>query len=287
MSGSLLHRYFHLPINGLAQSDKLCIRTTLIPTMARRSPLEQPALRTPGQSLDEQRFEMGLDAILVPALVAIYLTVFWLFDLWRSYRDTPPTPWLTGTFAAAAVAFAVWKIRRTLPVIRRLRLAREGERAVGQGLEDLRKAGYAVYHDILGDGFNVDHVVVGAAGLFTIETKTWGKPPGDARITVDGDSILVAGLQPLRDPIPQARAQAAWIASALKKSTARDFPVFPVVVFPGWWVEVKTKPKRHWVINDKMLSAFLAKEPIRLTIDEQAMAKSHLEAFIRSREAWS
>ena len=49
-------------------------------------------------------------------------------------------------------------------------------------LEDLRAQGYAVFHDIPGDGFNVDHALIGPAGIFAIETKTRAKPADLAEI---------------------------------------------------------------------------------------------------------
>lgn len=252
--------------------------------MSRRSPIKEPPLRAPGQSLDERRLDILLDRLLFPSVTALFLTVFWLYDLWRSYHDVPPMPWISGILALAAIAYAAWQLRRALPSVRRLRLALDGERSVGQGLEQLRASGYSVYHDILGNDFNVDHVLVGPAGIFAIETKTWSKPLKDrATVLVDGESILVDGRVPLRDPVAQARAQSAWIAEVLKKSTGRDFPVTAVVVFPGWWIETKSKPKRLWVINDKMLAGFLAKEPVRLSADQLSMACFHLEAFIRTR----
>jgi len=52
-------------------------------------------------------------------------------------------------------------------------------------------------------------VLIGPAGVFTVETKTRTKPHGDARVTFRGEALLVAGFEPDRDPIVQARAQAA------------------------------------------------------------------------------
>lgn len=247
----------------------------------RRSPIKDAPLRNPGQSLDEKRTDLAID-LLFPAVVAIYLTMFWLYDLWRAYRNAPPMPWLTGTFAALGLVYAFWKFRRGIPELRSLRQALEGERSVGQGLEQLRSSGYSVYHDIVAGDFNVDHVLVGPAGVFTIETKTWSKSRERATIVVDGKSALVNGRPPLEDFVSQARAQADWIGNLLKRSTGRDFPVFPVVVFPGWWIEYKAKPRDFWLLNDKMLPGFLAKEPNRLSSEQTSMACFHLEAFVRS-----
>ncbi len=48
----------------------------------------------------------------------------------------------------------------------------EGERKVGEILEGLQPAGWHVIHDVsLGHG-NIDHVLVGPGGAFTVETKS-------------------------------------------------------------------------------------------------------------------
>jgi hypothetical protein len=46
----------------------------------------------------------------------------------------------------------------------------------------------------VGEGFNVDHVIIGPAGAFTIETKTWSKPKrGSPTISFDGETLRAAG----------------------------------------------------------------------------------------------
>lgn len=110
----------------------------------RRSPIDEAPLRAPGQSLDEHRLDILFDRLLSPALIAFFLTIIWLFDLWRAYHEVPPKPWITGTFALVGIVYAIWKVRKALPLMRRLRLALDGERSVGQGLEHLRTAGYSV-----------------------------------------------------------------------------------------------------------------------------------------------
>ena len=40
----------------------------------------------------------------------------------------------------------------------------------------------------------IDHVIIGPAGIFTIETKTWSKPVrGEARIVFDGEKLTAGG----------------------------------------------------------------------------------------------
>ena len=59
-----------------------------------------------------------------------------------------------------------------------IKLGRDGERVVAEHLQQLVGAGWRVFHDIQGDGFNIDHVVIGAGGISAVETKTRSKPVG-------------------------------------------------------------------------------------------------------------
>lgn len=151
----------------------------------------------------------------------------------------------------------------------------EGELVVGQFLERLRADGFTVFHDVIGAGFNIDHVLIGPAGVFTIETKTWSKPAsGDARVTFDGEKISVGGLKLDRDPVTQAKGQAAWLRTVLSESTGRKVEARPVIVFPGWFVEGPRQGyKDVWVLEPKALPAFLASEPAPLSEQRQIVAK--------------
>lgn len=156
---------------------------------------------------------------------------------------------------------------------------------MGQFLERLRDRGYQVFHDVVGPGFNVDHVLIGPAGVFSVETKTWNKPiRGEARISVQGDRLLAAGLELDRNPIVQAKAQASWLKTLLLDSTSRTFDVFPVVLFPGWFVEPSVGGCAVWVLEPKALPPFLEREPARLSSEQASMAAFHLSRFIRSTE---
>lgn len=177
-------------------------------------------------------------------------------------------------------------MRRALPALRNLRQGLEGERAVGQFLERLREQGYHVYHDVIGSGFNVDHVLIGPAGVFTIETKTWSKPvAGRAEVVFDGEKIAVGVAAPELDPIIQAKAQASWLRSLLAESTGRQFGVRPTILFPGWFISnTEGSFKDVWVLEPKALPAFLANEPTRLSREDIKLASFHLSRFVRAVE---
>jgi hypothetical protein len=168
-----------------------------------------------------------------------------------------------------------------------LRQAINGEKAVGQFLEGVRADGYRVFHDLVGDGFNGDHALIGPRGVFTVETKTWSKPTrGEARINFDGEKITRGKFDPDRDPVIQAQAQAGWLRNLLAESTGRKYAVRPVILFPGWFVEqVPATSRRIWVLNPRQLPDFLRQESNRLSDEDVNLASFHLSRFIRASEA--
>ena len=208
-----------------------------------KSPIKDKPLRMPGQSLEEERQNLIYDKFL-PVFMMTGLAIILAVMEWVRYLNpTRPQPYLFTGIAVMALAYAAWRFLGLREHSRTLRQGIVGEKAVGQFLESLRSKGYSVFHDLIGTGFNIDHVLIGPAGVFTIETKTWSKPiRGEARIKFDGEQLNVAGREPDRNPITQARAQAAWIKTILAESTGHEYDVFPVVVFPGWFIERDVPP---------------------------------------------
>lgn len=168
-----------------------------------------------------------------------------------------------------------------------LKQGRDGERFIGQYLEELRASRYRVFHDLIGAGFNVDHVLIGPAGVFTIETKTFSKRVGaGVEVTFDGKTIVVDGWEPDRDPVVQAKAQARWLRDILSRSTNRQFEVWPVVLFPGWYVKQGPgSTKEMWVLNEKAFKKFLANERAVLAPEEISLASEHLTLYVQAKES--
>ncbi|MDH4191990.1 MAG: NERD domain-containing protein [Betaproteobacteria bacterium] len=220
--------------------------------------------------------------MLVAALLIALAAVEW----YRAYFPQPPSPGIYSAFAALGMGYAIFRLRRAWPELRALRLAIDGERAVGQFLERLREKGYQVFHDVMGPRFNLDHVIIGPAGIFAIETKTFSKPArGEAKVACDGQKILIDGLAPERDPIAQARAQASWLRGLLTESTGRKLSVRSVILFPGWYVEQDRATRREfWVLNPKALPTFLDHEPATMSTEDVKLASFHLSRFIRAGE---
>jgi len=140
-----------------------------------RSPLKVPPLRNPGQSLDEELQRILVDKFLpyfiFPPLIIAYAIGEW----WRLHLSSSPSPRFATVLAFISVLYSIYQVRKMRPKLRAFKLGLEGEKVVGQSLEELRSGGAIILHDIMADGFNVDHVVISPKGLFVIETKTRSK----------------------------------------------------------------------------------------------------------------
>lgn len=188
-------------------------------------------------------------------------------------------------YSIAAIVALIFTVRRAVIIRRRLRnlrYGRDGERFTNQFLDQMREDDAHVLHDIPGDGFNLDHVILSTRGIYAIETKTWSKPTPKAAITVQGDRLLVAGKEPDRNPISQAAANAKWLERILEDSTGKPFRVRGVVVFPNWWIDQRSSRGPVWVLEPKALPKFIANEPETIVASDVTLAASHLERFIRS-----
>ncbi len=192
-----------------------------------KSPLQSNPLRLPGQSLDDRIREVIErqinDRIMFAGIIGM-LTIFewarWAFEI----KVNP----LVSTTAFIIISVAIVPgIVRTRKQVRAMRLGRDGERAVGQTLEQLRRHGYRVFHDILGPSWNIDHVVVGPGGVFTVETKTLSKPFTGRAVIRYGKQTLKKGPFDLSNCLGQARAQAAYVEGWLKDATCQHYAVQP------------------------------------------------------------
>ncbi len=251
-----------------------------------RSPLKAMPLRNPGQSLDEEIQRVVDDQVVAPIAAIGMLWMVALIDWFAVWRDLPRRPWVFTLVALAGTAWLALRIFRLRRRVQTLKLGRDGERAVGQFLEGLREGGARILHDVPGEGFNLDHVVISTHGIYVVETKTITKPSADAKVVYDGERVTVAGFKPERDPVTQAKAEANWLRQLLKQSTGRDLPVRGVVVFPRWWIEQtdKDRPREVWVLEPKALPKWIENAPALISAEDVAMAAYHLSRYVRGEK---
>lgn len=250
-----------------------------------RSPLKAAPLRYAGQSLDEEIQRVIDDDLAVHIMMATFAIVLAFYEWWRWYAKTPPQPLIFTILGLGVLAYTVRKVVLARRKLKTLRMARDGERTVGQYLEGFRENGYRVLHDIVGDNFNVDHLLIGRKGVFTVETKTISKPgSGKPEIDYDGTQILVNNFKPDRDPVAQAKAQAHWIKELVKELTGKSITVRPVIVYPGWYVNQTSKGSRPevWVLNPKALATFIEKSDGELSEEDVRSFHAHLSRYVRN-----
>lgn len=252
-----------------------------------KSPLKDKPLRNPGQSLEAKIYEAILDEASLIIFAPVFLLLMAGFEWFRWYMETPPAPWLYTITAMVSIVYALYRYRKAMKKLAALKQGRDGEKAVGQYLDLLRANGAQVFHDILGEGFNLDHVVIDRSGVYVIETKTYSKPDkGSAKIIFKGDSIVKNGYE-TNKPIVQAKAAANWLAEVIQSSTGKKLKVKPVVVFPGWYVEATYEARSSdvWVLNPKALPSFIEHSQDQLMPEEVKMVSLHLSRYVRSSNA--
>lgn len=250
----------------------------------KKSPLLAKPLRNPGQSIDEEIDKFLYDEVMLYFLIAFMSIVFALLEWWRFLRKDPYNPIMYTIISIVLILYSTYKIIKAKKRIDLLKLGRDGERAVGQYLELLREEGCKIFHDLIGNNFNVDHVIISKHGIFTVETKTYSKPAqGKAIIRYDGNNLTINGRSSFNNLLVQAKAEATWLRNLVKDSTGKEFQVKPVIVFPGWYVENESAGFNPdvWVISPKSISSFLPKSGIYLSQDDLMMCAFHISRFIR------
>jgi hypothetical protein len=132
-------------------------------------------------------------------------------------------PWLAGLAAAAGVA---WRLRfRASRPTRAWRDGARGERATARRLCQLERHGYVVLHDLQvhGSHANVDHLAIGPAGVFVIDSKYYR-----GALQLSGDGMLWYGGYPLAHQLATAVWASVRVAEALQLPP--EVPVVPLLV---------------------------------------------------------
>jgi len=139
------------------------------------------------------------------------------------------------------VCLQLRKFRGLKKLLADYRIGYEGERYVAQYLNSLMRDGHHVFHDlpfdIEGRKFNIDHIVVGASGVYAIETKAKRKPEGESKAHYNGSEIKFSKTKGKGiEDITQVKRNARDLANLLNQKLAKHIFVQPVLLYPGWFV---------------------------------------------------
>jgi hypothetical protein len=127
--------------------------------------------------------------------------------------------------AAATAMLLAWGDRRLGNFLK----GAKGEEWVAHELAFLSSE-YTVFNGLrLGGGKqNFDHIIVGPAGIFVVETKNW-----KGAVEFRDGKLFAGGREPSRPPLRQVKAAAAELLACLDQAECGDLPVHSVLCFLG------------------------------------------------------
>tara|TARA_Y100001960_G_scaffold309129_1_gene367203 strand:- start:212 stop:1051 length:840 start_codon:yes stop_codon:yes gene_type:complete len=248
----------------------------------RRSPGTEELLRSPGHSVSIKLDEIqeNISTLLV---FLIFAPPFAL-----AFNSERPIPYWGIAPLAVGYVVALYYFFKLLTKSSNYRLGLMGERAVGEELNQLMLDGFRVFHDFPADqNWNIDHVLVGSQGVYIVETKARRKQQGPAG---HQDHVIIYDGHILKFPhcedqhgLKQATRNARWLGNFLSSATGEPVTVRPILTFPGWYIELKTKDTSLRVLNPKQIRKVIIKNdpPNKLSPEQVERITHQLEQKCR------
>jgi hypothetical protein len=142
------------------------------------------------------------------------------------------------------------------------RVGARGERATARWLRRLPN-GWHVFNDVpVGErGANIDHVVVGPAGVFTVNAKNLS-----GKVWVGSRALLHNGHK--TSYLPKAVAEAKRAAGLLSSAVGRSVNVQPILAILADEWTIKQRPTDVFVGSPRSVTKWLQAQPARLSSAE-------------------
>ena len=174
--------------------------------------------------------------------------------------------WYLALVAGAAGGVTVALRDTPPPYIEAWRLGQEGERRTAKRLKRLTSAGWSAWHDLASDGRgNVDHVVLGQAGVFLLDSKnylgemTFGDGVLRIRWVEDPDDGWEA-----RTLTSAAKRASAKLSDRIGRACGMSPWVQPVVVLWGRFEQGAVEHDGVWLVRGDDLEEWLRARPPQL-----------------------
>lgn len=239
----------------------------------RKSPIRRNLKRPPGHSLREKIEDTTWDILsLYAASVSMPITFFAIYVSQSYLGGLPESAFrivVSGMTALAIFSFSSWKLHEYMSRLRNLRLGYDAEVATAQELDELISHGYRVFHDVPMNESNIDHVVVGPGGLFTIETKAFSKrnDESDAHVHIDyGTNTMRFPNKTVNIPLDQVDMQEKWLSKTISAAIGESVQARGFVALPGWFISPPRNAGRKIVINPTNITKFFT--PMRPSLSD-------------------
>jgi hypothetical protein len=160
----------------------------------------------------------------------------------------------------------------------------EGERRTARVLSRLGN-GWQVLHDLPGEGGNRDHIVLGRAGLFLVDSKNLS---GTASVAGDVLTISRFGIDAFDYAIPQgrwSRGAAARLHQELRQSFGSVPWVTPVVSLWSKFPDGRVESEGVGYVHGSHLAEWLLERPQILSDEEVAVWRVRLDRLITAEPA--
>ncbi len=148
------------------------------------------------------------------------------------------------------------------------------EEKTGEILEKLPEGNFIIHDFDTGRG-NIDHILVGPKGVFSLEVKSHR-----GTVTFENGNLLRDGKAFEKNFLKQAWAECHAVRNTLAKWDIKETTAEPVIIFSNAFVKVSGKAKGVSVINLKFLPTFLERLPDLLTTAEAGRIFNRLRTSI-------
>lgn len=211
--------------------------------------------RVQGESLQERIRELEFkipEHVVLPLYFGIVAFFAWLASIGWMVFNYISAIGLTIIFIVLSIRCFV-KVKELRKSLKFCRKGLEGERFVGETLNRLNSESTFVFHDIPGNHFNVDHIIVSTRGIFAIETKHFDREICN-EFFYDGSMIYRVMKNGRKFPcpklLPQIDGEARFIQQEIERRAEIRLPVIKVGILIGAYITCSENFKDYWLLND-------------------------------------
>lgn len=215
----------------------------------------------------QERYEHGLSnwRSWINRVLALLFGPFIIAGVVVLIIDHHALSWFAGGITGGLMA--VWLTMRDSPpaYVENWGTGAEGERRTAKALRPLERAGWQVVHDVAARYGNYDHVVVGPAGVFMLDSKNLrgivemrdGVPHLLRRMDPDADTRLAS-------IAARARSAAAQLSKEIQQHAGARVWVQAAIVFWSDFPEGVVEDERCVFMHGTKLLAWLQQRPQRM-----------------------